>query len=100
VAGQLGVAQRQAAHLAGERRWAQIGANGIGGKGQGQGDAPGQWSLSADKTRGGGRRSTLFRKLPLQERPSMTAHPLDRPVWNALTSRQAHLAEADPGRCA
>jgi predicted GNAT family acetyltransferase len=22
-------------------------------------------------------------------------HPLDRPVWNALTSRQAHLAEGD-----
>lgn len=23
------------------------------------------------------------------------AHPLDRPVWNALTTRQAHLAEGD-----
>jgi hypothetical protein len=22
-------------------------------------------------------------------------HPLDRPVWNALTSRQAHLAQGD-----
>ncbi len=26
----------------------------------------------------------------------MTAHILDRPVWNALTSRQAHLATGDP----
>ena len=26
----------------------------------------------------------------------MTAHILDRPVWNALTSRQAHLAAGDP----
>lgn len=26
----------------------------------------------------------------------MTAHILDRPVWNALTSRQAHLAVGDP----
>jgi GNAT superfamily N-acetyltransferase len=25
----------------------------------------------------------------------MTAHPLDRPVWNMLTGRQAHLAEGD-----
>ena len=25
----------------------------------------------------------------------MTAHPLDRPVWNALTSRQAELAQGD-----
>ena len=25
----------------------------------------------------------------------MTAHPLDRPVWNALTSRQAKLARGD-----
>ncbi len=24
------------------------------------------------------------------------SHPLDRPVWNALTSRQAHLALGDP----
>ena len=24
-------------------------------------------------------------------------HPLDRPVWSALTSRQAHLAWGDPG---
>ncbi len=26
------------------------------------------------------------------------AHPLDRPVWSALTSRQAHLARGDGGR--
>lgn len=25
----------------------------------------------------------------------MTSHPLDRPIWHALTSRQAHLAEGD-----
>jgi predicted GNAT family acetyltransferase len=25
----------------------------------------------------------------------MASHPLDRPVWHALTSRQAHLAEGD-----
>ncbi|MBS0361862.1 MAG: GNAT family N-acetyltransferase, partial [Proteobacteria bacterium] len=24
------------------------------------------------------------------------SHPLDRPVWSALTTRQAHLAEGDP----
>jgi predicted GNAT family acetyltransferase len=26
------------------------------------------------------------------------SHPLDRPVWNALTTRQAHLALGDPAR--
>ena len=27
----------------------------------------------------------------------MSAHPLDRVIWNAFTSRQAHLALRDGG---